>query len=80
MESHKHDEKFLAEANRFAQPDAFLTEDDGMKMVLKLSKALSSFEAFRADIKKIVDEKYPKKTKDFVKAFSGVDKEMVKVL
>lgn len=79
MNSFKDDKQFMAEAARFAQEDAFLKEDDGMKMVVKLSKALTSFEDFRADIKTIIQEKYPNKMKDFVKAYKGVDKEMVKL-
>ena len=79
MDSFKQDKNFMQLAERFMAEDAHLKEDDGMKMVMKMSKALDSFESFRADIKKIVEEKYPKKQKDFVKHFSGVDKEMAKL-
>jgi hypothetical protein len=79
MDSFKNDKTFLEEASRFMAEDAHLTENDGMKLVLKLSAALKGYEDFRADIKKVVDDKYPKQQKNFIKAFKGVDKEMVKL-
>ena len=79
MDSFKTDKKFLEQADRFMAADPHLTEDNSMKLILKLSKALKDLEDFRSDIKKIVAEKYPKKQGAFVKAFQGVDKEMVKL-
>lgn len=64
---------FITEADRF------LVEAKSMKLIMDFSKALKGYEDFRAKVKSIIENEKPEKAKDFVKAFSKVDKAMSEV-
>lgn len=67
------DKDYMVEADRF------LVENKSMKLIMDFSESLKGFEDFRAKIKDVIGAEKPEKMKDFVKAFSKVDKAMTEI-
>ncbi len=65
--------------NFYDAADRFLVENQSMKLIMDFSQALKGYEDFRSKVKEIVTNTKPEKSKDFVKAFSKVDKAMADV-
>jgi hypothetical protein len=67
------DKDYMKEADRF------LVENKSMKLMMDFAQSLKGYEDFRAKIKETIGNEKPEKMKDFVKAFSKVDKAMAEI-